>query len=249
LSIRYHDRTLGESHERKLDRLVEFDDRSRLFPIRALLPPQSKTEKVRRKRLWTPGDLLDQTTTPGCVGFGWSAEYMATPVKGRATDASAFKWYHTAQTLDPWKDQPHEGSTVLAGAKAGVELGYLKSYHWCFSIDDVIDTLVLHSPVVMGTSWLGSMFETDERGFLVVDPSSGDEGGHCWVLRGFIPKGHLSNPLPAKDEDVFVMRQSWGLWGWKNTGDARMRRSGVEYLLKNEGEACVATDIKLAKAA
>lgn len=246
MTVRYHADLLGEAQGRKLDRLVEFDDRSRLFPIRALMRPVGATIRVRRKHLWTAGTLLDQGPDGACVGFGWSAEAAATPVKAEADNAFGFNWYHEAQKRDPWKDEPHEGSTVLAGAKAGVELGILRSYHWCFSIDDVIDAICFHSPVVVGTVWLNSMFDVDDLGFIVVDQRSGEAGGHCYCLIGWVPAGHHDNPLPEKEEDVFVMRQSWGPWGHKDSGSAYMRRSAVEFLLSSQqdGEACVATDLR-----
>jgi hypothetical protein len=246
MTVRYHADTYGEAQGRRLDRLVEFDDRSRLYPVRSLMRPVGATSKVRKKRLWTPGVLLDQGQDGACVGFGWSAEAAATPVKAAVDNNFGFNWYHEAQKRDPWKDTPHEGSTVLAGAKAGVELGILRSYHWCFSIDDVIDSICFHSPVVVGTIWLNSMFDVDENGFIVVDFASGEAGGHCYCLYGWCPANHPDNPLPNKEEDVFVMRQSWGAWGVKDSGSAYMRRSAVEHLLasENDGEACVATDIR-----
>ncbi|MGG7377295.1 hypothetical protein ACQ7B2_00300, partial [Escherichia coli] len=62
---------------RTLDRIPAFDERSRLYPIRALIPRQV----TRTKRIWgVPPDVLDQQAEGACVGFGWAAELAAAPV-------------------------------------------------------------------------------------------------------------------------------------------------------------------------
>lgn len=231
--------------ERVLDRLPEFDPRSRLFPVRALIGRVSLTQRIRHKRVWTPTAVLDQGSDGACVGFGWSGELGATPVKRDVSNDSAFALYAKAQTLDPWKDMPHSGSTVLAGAKAAVEDGAISSYHWCFSVDDVIDAVVFKGPVVVGTDWYNSMFETDEKGVLPLDKSTGLAGGHCWHIYGYIPAGHSSNPLG--DVDVFAWQQSWGT-SWGKKGRAFIRVSDFAELLGDQGEACVATDVRPEKA-
>ena len=65
---------------RVFDRLVQFDERSRAFPIRALIDADAKP----RSYTWQCPVWLDQGTEGACVGFGVSHEAAARPEIGRA---------------------------------------------------------------------------------------------------------------------------------------------------------------------
>lgn len=65
----------------RLDRLVQFDERSRGYGIVPLLEAQDKTQP----RSYTWGcDIrtLDQGREGACVGFAWAGEAAARPVVG-----------------------------------------------------------------------------------------------------------------------------------------------------------------------
>ena len=74
----------------RLDRRVQFDERSRAFPIRALVGDRPRRGYTwRGDDEWYPGEhqlpLLDQCPRHGrcgggCVGFGWALELAARPV-------------------------------------------------------------------------------------------------------------------------------------------------------------------------
>ena len=117
----------------KLDRRVSFDERSRAFPIRALI-----AATVEPRSYEWPLDLrLDQGSEGACTGFAVTHEAAAEPfpVTG-LTEDTARQVYHRARELDEWPGEAYEGSSVLAAMKAGVELGWYSEYRWAFGLDD-----------------------------------------------------------------------------------------------------------------
>ena len=64
----------SKTEDVRLDRIKFFDDRSRGFPIRALVGP-----KELRSYTWRCDIFLDQGNEGACVGFGVSYELAARP--------------------------------------------------------------------------------------------------------------------------------------------------------------------------
>ncbi|MGH3430517.1 MAG: C1 family peptidase [Terriglobales bacterium] len=221
-----------------LDRRPYFDNRSRLYPVRTLLPDRI----TRTKTIWgVPPDVLDQGNEGACVGFGWSGELAAAPVTAKELPGAptisnpyAMDVYHKAQVEDrAMGNNWPEGASVLAGAKAVTKMGVISEYRWAFGINDAIDTLCSHGPVVLGIPWYDGMFSPDNRGLLsVTGPVA---GGHCIMAYGFIPND------PTFGSDMIWLRNSWGaVWGINGT--AYIRTSDLSRLLSEQGECCVPTD-------
>lgn len=207
---------------RVLDRRVEFDQRSRSFPIRALIGRPD-----RRTRRWRLLERLDQGAEGACVGYGWAHELAALPVKVKQTNEDARAIYQRAQQLDQWPGEDYEGTSVLAGAKAVGEQGHMPEYRWAFGVDDVLDTLAAYGPVVIGVDWHEGMFDTDERGY--IEPTGRVLGGHCVCLRGVVRE---------RGEWAALGRNSWGR-GWGIAGDFKLAAPGLAALLEADGDACV----------
>lgn len=210
------------TNDRRLDRIPQWDERSRAYSIRELV--NDVTLKPKR---WTCLPRLDQGREGACVGFGWSAELAADPVRVKVTDASALALYHRAQQLDEWPGEAYEGTSVLAGAKAVQEQGHLFEYRWAFSLEDVLQTLSGHGPVVIGVNWHQGMMSTDARGYIT--PTGSVVGGHCTLLRGL---------LWERKRWVVLGRQSWGR-DWGLAGDFKLAADDLGVLLDAQGEACV----------
>src|SRR3954470_6930598 len=162
---------------RTLDRLPEFDERSRGFAIRDRIG-----EVERRPRAWRLLERLDQGREGACVGFGWAHELAALPVAVKQTELLARGIYHRARMLDEWPGEDYEGTSVLAGAKAVREQGHMDEFRWAFGAADVLDALSAHGPVVIGVNWHEGMLDTDEDGG--IRPTGEIVGGHCVCLRG-----------------------------------------------------------------
>lgn len=205
---------------RKFDRLISFDERSKNYPIRALIgypTPISKT--------WDCKTFLDQGADSACVGFGWAHELAAKPVAVPVSDSIARDIYHEAQKIDEWPGEDYEGTSVLAGAKVVQTIGHMPEYRWAFSLDDVIATLGYHGPIVLGFQWYEGMMDTDSSGF--IHPTGNIVGGHCVLARGV-----------AVTRKYIRIRNSWGK-SWGENGDAKITYSDFAKLLSNYGEACV----------
>jgi hypothetical protein len=215
-----------------------FDERSKDFPLRAAIAERPK----RRTKKWRNGVILDQGREGACVGFGWAAEALSTPVSVDLTrlkaqaphDPTEFAKavYNRAKVLDEYPGEDYDGTSVLAGAKAMREAGLIKEFRWCFTIEDVIDALMTKGPVVLGIYWYESMYNAPE-GILSV---SGDiVGGHCITAVGF----KLAKDS-ATGEDTIILQNSWGD-SWGAWGLAEIRVRDLKALLDNDGEACVVT--------
>lgn len=213
-----------------------FDERSRDFPIRAAIGERPK----RRTKQWRTGEIIDQGREGACVGFGWTAEALSTPVAVDLSrvkadvprDATAFAHhiYQRAKELDPWEGTNYEGTSVLAGAKALQEIGLIKEYRWCFGIEDVIDAVLTKGPVVLGIHWYESMYDAPEG---ILSVSGKIVGGHCITAVGYkLAKDSVTG------EDTVILQNSWGS-DWGINGIAEIRVSALDALLKNSGEACV----------
>lgn len=208
-----------------LDRLIEFDERSRSFPVRALLPAAPKL----RSYTWRCLDNLNQMSEGACVGFAWTHELAARPSEVKFLHAAdALQVYHLAQTLDPWQGESYSGTSVLAGVKAVQQLhpGKISSYRWAFGLNDVLATLSYLGPVVLGISWHSSMFRPDASGLV--------------TLNGDVAGGHaiLANGINLRTRQV-RLHNSWGS-NWGKNGECFISFEDLDKLLKDQGEACVA---------
>ncbi|MGP3979837.1 hypothetical protein [Streptomyces sp. KR80] len=215
----------------RLDRIPEFDERSKDYPIRMLVTERAPL----RSAGWACPSWLNQGHEGACVGFAWSHELIATPVQvPGVNDSFAREVYKDARRLDEWPGENYSGTSVLAGAKAVVARGYMEEYRWAFGVDDVLRTLGYFGPVVIGVKWYDSMFEPAPNGLLEVLP--GEFGGHAILVRGVSLKARLDGQ--GGTMPVVRLRNSWGR-DWGVDGDCYLRVEDLEKLLKDEGEACV----------
>lgn len=209
----------------RLGRLIQIDKRSLSFPVSETLEAVAKKP---RSYTWRCKDFLDQGQEGACVGFAWSHELSARPseVKG-ITGKSARAVYEKAKTLDPWPGEDYEGTSVLAGAKAVMQLhpGKLLEYRWAFTVDDVLRTLSYLGPVVLGINWHEGMMEVDGKGY--IRRTGRNVGGHCI----------LANGVDLRRKAIHL-HNSWGK-KWGVEGGAFLSFDDLERLLGEYGEACV----------
>lgn len=221
--------------DKRLDWKPRFDERSRNFPISAKV----RTAVRRKNRLWKVGPILDQGEEGACVGFGWTAEALASPVrvdlnrlKARAPkepNAFAQYLYRFAKTIDEYEGEDYDGTSVLAGAKSMQTFALLKEYRWAFSINEMIDGLIAKGPVVLGIPWYEGMYEAPNG---VLKVSGENVGGHCILAVGY----RVASPN-AGGKDTVILQNSWGT-SWGLNGLAEIEVSELEKLLK-DGEACL----------
>lgn len=220
---------------RKLDWAANYDERSRNFPIRGVVRKAVK----RKNRLWKVGPILDQGSEGACVGFGWTAEALASPVrvdlnriKTRAPkepNKFAQYVYAFAKTIDEYEGVDYDGTSVLAGAKSMQTFRLLKEYRWAFSMDEVIDGIIAKGPVVLGIPWYEGMYEAPDG---VLKVSGENVGGHCILAVGYTVSSQKMGGKPS-----ITLQNSWGT-EWGINGLAEIEVSELAKLVA-EGEACL----------
>jgi hypothetical protein len=227
-------------NKRVLDWVPQFDPKSKDYSI------SSKIRSTPRRvdTFWSVGPILDQGSEGACVGFGWAAQALASPFKSdlnkskspkspREPQPFASYVYKEAQKVDFWPGEDYSGTSVLAGAKIMKELGFIKSYAWAFSIEEIIDSIVAKGPVVLGVPWHSGMYEAPGG---VLKVTGKKVGGHCILAVGFKAE---SEKFEGKDS--IILQNSWGT-SWGIDGIAEIEVSELEKLIAENAEACIPLD-------
>jgi hypothetical protein len=230
--------------ERTLDRLIEFDERSRNF--RAI---EGIETNLFRSYTWSCGVYNDQGSEGACVGFAWSHELSARPKIHLADASVALNIYNRARQLDQWPGEDYSGTSVLAGVKAATEIvnsagqPLYGGYRWAFGLQDVVKVVGYRGPVVLGINWYYNMYFPDDKGFIHVD---GDVvGGHAILCNG-VRIVKKNSALPATwdnidlDKSYARLHNSWGM-SYGLGGDAFVTLTDLGKLLDDDGEACIPT--------
>lgn len=207
--------------DRRLDRRIQFDERSREYPIRELIQEAAKP----RSYTWRVGVWLDQGREGACVGFAWAHELAARPSVRVVHSSTALVIYREAQKVDEWPGESYSGTSVLAGAKVVAAQGLIPEYRWAFGLEDLILAVGYKGPAVIGVNWYEGMFAPDAKGFLHVEGRK--MGGHAILCHGVSISGRY-----------FKVHNSWGR-GWGHNGEARISFDDMERLLREQGEACI----------
>lgn len=223
--------------DRTFDWVPRFDEKSRRFSVTAKLAEERLASTATRPRFWTPGALLDQGPDGACVGFGWSAELAASPVRVLGiTNQFAKAYYEQCKRIDEWPGENYSGTSVLAGAKVATSISFVGSYHWAFSIEEFISALVNLGPAVIGVEYPNTAFDTRPSG--LIDWTGAPAGGHCMLVRGYHPSMRIPGEGWFKRHEVLVVRQSWGPFGVRDTGDFYLPVSQLADRFRG-GEYCI----------
>lgn len=206
--------------DRRLDRVKEFDPESKLYPIRAMVPPKPLETKVWDLNCW-----FDQGQEGACVGHGWGHEICAEPFPRTIEHSVCFDIYRGAQLIDDWPGENYSGTSVLAGAKMAVNLGFIQEYRWAFGLQDLLDALSHFGPAVLGVNWYEGMSNPDADGY--IRPTGQQTGGHCIVAIGV-----------NVEERYVLLHNSWGT-GWGENGRCKISWDDLATLLEQGGEACI----------
>lgn len=231
--------------DRRLDRLVQFDEKSRSFPA----VYGALQDRDFRSYTWYCDYHNDQGREGACVGFAWSHELAAKPKVVPTDNEYALRIYRRARQLDPWPGEDYDGTSVLAGVKALQEITtshgspLITEYRWAFGIQDVLRVLGYRGPLVLGINWYSNMYEPDSKNFIHADGEI--VGGHAILAKGvrIVKKDPLGTyPVPWDNVDLdksyVKLHNSWGV-DYGIGGTAYITVRDLDKLLNDDGEACI----------
>lgn len=213
------------------------DSRDQNYPLRALLAAAPSAAETRGWRYWRDGPLLDQGRTSTCVGQAWRNWLAAAPIMDKVgVGPDPYAIYDAAIKVDEWPANDNDvarqqGTSVRAGAKVLQALGFVASYHWAATAEEVFAWLLTGGTIVAGTVWREGMFTVDKGG--MIHPTGQVVGGHAYLLDG-----------ASKTRGVVRLYNSWGKWG--RNGHAWLAGEDLATLLADQGEACAAVEQKVA---
>lgn len=182
---------------------------------------------------WGDTVQLDQGQTGHCVGFGCTGLEDSSPDPHTFNNAWAHNFYYYVKVnvdkVPMTSSAVEDGTYVRSGAKGLAMKGLIGTYAFAGTVDEIIQWLYKHGPVVVGTDWTNNMFYPNADGF--VRPGGGTAGGHCYICLGYDPNTH-----------VFTFQNSWGA-GWGKGGRFFMTEADFRTLFSHAGsEALVTTD-------
>jgi hypothetical protein len=211
-------------HGGRLGRHLHFDERSRDFPVQL-----KKGAAIQTKTWIRTLKPFNQGSLGSCTGNGAVGVVCTEPYRQKGTtynEALAKKVYSQATHDDtivgayPPKDT---GSTVLGAMKALRDLKFVKGYHWCFGLDDVLKTLSNIGPVEVGLNWYEGFDKPNAQGLVKIAGSV--RGGHAFELLG----------VDAEKKLVWAIN-SWGS-DWALGGRFAFSWKDLDRLLHEDGEA------------
>jgi hypothetical protein len=221
----------------RLGRHVQHDPRSLRY-AHGVLPKTAirSVDWTRRAPIFDQGDLGSCTgnAAAGLVGTDSQARAGLTSVTvGEEVlpvdEDFAVRLYELATSLDEFDGQyppTDTGSSGIGAAKALVKLGLATKYSHAFSLT-ALQSALQSGPVMAGTVWLNSMFNTDRDGYVIVDRKSGEAGGHEYVISAY-----------DAARQAYRLDNSWGT-SWGMRGSAWYRQADLQWLLSQDGDVTV----------
>jgi len=228
------------------------DDRDQRYPFRLLLDPHRAQYFPRGlppgSRYYVPGPVLDQLDTGTCVAHGVTSRIESAPIM-QHLPVTPYDLYRQIVTLDEWPENDREatgpdealqsGTSVRAGIKAVQQLGYVQSYLWAQSVEDIRAWhLAGFGGVILGLNWHDGMMEPDRYGF--IHATGAPVGGHCIVSTGWNDAAKFEGRrIPA-----IRLQQSWGR-SWGDEGRCWLSASDLGLLFAARGEAAAVTETRV----
>jgi hypothetical protein len=161
--------------------------------------------------------------------------------KGFKTPEERAKIYKEVQRIDEWPGEDYDGTSVRAMMKWLKGKGFVAQYRWAFDCETVVNHVLGTGPVEMGTVWDGGMSNPDKWGYVAPTQSQADDEGHAWTVIG--ADRQKKNPDGTNGRITAI--NSWGR-EWGNRGRFYLTFETLDRLLKMDGEAAVAIELKVA---
>lgn len=162
---------------RTLDVSLDQDPRNADFRMQSVL---SAIPSELASRRWPCEPRLDQGSNGACIGYGCAHWFAADPMPQKVDADTAITFYHGAQDNDVWPGSNYSGTTPTGLMRFLQKLGVIGTYRWIVTFDELVSTISLHGPVMIGSQWREGCFEPDRSGFIKFDGPS--QGGHFLTI-------------------------------------------------------------------
>jgi len=177
------------------------------------------------ERFWEVGPVLNQGSTPHCVGFSFANWGNTLPVDDGFEEKDAHAIYYDCKNAEG-RPGEEEGSTVRMGAKVMKRRGRINTYAFG-SVDDAHRFILSSGPVVFGIDWFVGLYTPDANGIIV--PSGQQDGGHAIMAYGATP-------------EFCYFQNSWGE-SWGKQGCCKIRWEVLSEIFSHGGEVCAAVEL------
>lgn len=216
-------------------RRVSKDENDKRYAMQRV--PRAKA--ITSRYWWTP-DAYDQGSSSMCVAYSGVRYLTTAPINNRPIDFPEL--YRECLLNDEWPGEDEEGGTSVRGLfKVLKSKGAVSEYRWAFEAEPVIDHLLTRGPVVFGTYWSEEMSHARRDGYLTLGKLENVQDGHAWCAIG----ANRNRRNPDGTRGAIRAVNSWGT-GWGDHGRFWVSFRDVDRLIKLDGEACVAMEVKLA---
>jgi hypothetical protein len=195
----------------------------------------------RTYRYWIAGPLWDQGNTPHCVEYSTRGLLGCSPVRQDAKYMPRGAIYNWCQDNDEWPGKDYEGTSVHAAMKWLKAHGYVSSYEWARTVEQVHAHHMLRGPSVWGTTWYEAMSYVDDFGYARIGGQNW--GGHAYLIRG---GNSLKKDPETRRLGAFKIRNSWGpTYGKQGVyGEAWLPFTDAQNLIDDYGEVALPVELK-----
>lgn len=226
--------------ELNLGRIPEQDHRDEGFLAKALLEEPAQTELLTGYKYWSSVHWNDQGASGMCVGFNSINWWEDGPITHPRIEFDPVEYYKDCCLKDSWPanddGDPDFGTSIHASAKVMKDRGWLDTYLWGQDLVTCVNWIRTKGPVLAGTNWYNSMFDTvhhDGRDFIEIVDDDGVAGGHCYIWDGVnIEQKVIRAKLGSWDRSLFGDNG----YGWLSFDTA-------ERLIHEDGEFMMAQEI------
>lgn len=213
------------------------DKRDANYPVK---PALMRAAQPVIYKYWTGGPLLDQGSKPHCVEFGGRGFLSGSPIRQDHSKIPQKSIYDWCQEHDEWAGTDYDGTSVHALMKWLKENGYISSYEWAKTVEELHAHITMRGVAVVGTTWTQDMSYVDEFNFARF--TGANWGGHCHIIKG--SNRTKKDPVTGK-LGVFKNRNSWGL-SYADKGEALITWADMQNLIDDYGEIALPIEIKRA---
>ena len=209
-------------------------------------PPPLAADLVSVAHTAGPGMPLNQGDTGSCTAHALAGALNSVPhwQAGAPTlaEPQTLQLYSAEEVL--LGDGPYppndDGGTGQAVCEAAMQLGWCSAFQVASGIEEALLALV-ERPVITGVNWFTSFDTPPASGVVGIANGATVRGGHEIVATQIaVPAGVTASNMPDHLDEILVgLWQSWGPWGFHNSGRFFWTAATWQALLSQGGDVVV----------